>query len=259
MIRRKIGNIAPPSIYAMLYMGLSTVSPFRKGMKIKRQDDMWEIEPYFYSSIYAPDPSFARRVDRNGEFYFGYMKEERYTMDGEVDIDPGDIVVDVGACIGEFVTYAVKSANQVFAVEPDTISAKCLDNNIDESEDVTVIQKVAWKEDGKVTFHLSSDATENSIFKPDQGELINTVSLPAATIETIADKHEIHTIDFLKVDAEGAEPEVLAGIGDVDVQKLAVDCTPERDGTSPKQRVCSWLTTNDYTIKEKNDVLFGSK
>lgn len=56
--------------------------------------------------------------------------------------------------------------------------------------------------------------------------------MPVTTIEAVMERHKIASIDFLKVEAEGFEPEILAGAGKrlKDVSKIAIDCGPERFG-----------------------------
>jgi hypothetical protein len=68
-------------------------------------------------------------------------------------------------------------------------------------------------------------------------------------------------ISFLKIDAEGAEPEVLSGIGEVSVDKVGVDCSAERDGCSPEEKIEKILLENEYEVKSPPDthIVFGRK
>lgn len=256
--RKWVADNSSPSFYAKAYMILSAVSPQRTGVFITKEDGVWKIDPGFDECpVYAPHPSFARRFDQTETDGFSHHQINRYTLGGEVEVEANDIVMDIGACIGEFAKYALKSAEQVIAVEPDSLSANCLLKNVQNSNSVSVVEKVAWKEEGEITFNISDDATESSVLGIDKGDLINTVQLPATTVESIANEFGVEKIDFLKIDAEGAEPEVLEGIRDLDIRKIAVDCTPERNGRSPQSQVDSWLNNHGFDTISRRYMIFG--
>jgi len=85
----------------------------------------------------------------------------------------------------------------------------------------------------------------------------DAVSLDAVSLADLADEYGLDHVDFVKVEAEGAEPEVLEGIGGLEVDKIAVECSPERDGEPPTEAVRTLLADYDYSIRLRDNVLFA--
>jgi ABC-type phosphate transport system ATPase subunit len=75
------------------------------------------------------------------------------------------------------------------------------------------------------------------------------VPVEAIRLDILMHKLGIDRIDFLKIDAEGAEPEVLDGVDLSKVKKVAVDCAPERFGKSTVSKVVQILRTAGYECK----------
>ena len=78
----------------------------------------------------------------------------------------------------------------------------------------------AWSgaHDGEIDFHAVdrlhgfSTTVENLARKAQQfGVDYRTVRMPAVTLARLCDEHKVGEIDFLKIDVEGAEADVLAG------------------------------------------------
>jgi hypothetical protein len=80
----------------------------------------------------------------------------------------------------------------------------------------------------------------------------------ADRIENFAEELSINKIDFLKVEAEGVEPEVLKSIGDLHVRKVVVNCSSERYGESPLCEVKNILREMGYVIEQvENHIVFA--
>ena len=120
---------------------------------------------------------------------------------------------------------------------------------------------------------MGSDTTDDGFLTPDS-ELNQSLNIQAYRIDDFVsevvggsfgavESENPPQIDFLKVEAEGAEPEVLEGLGDLDIPKIVVLCTPERNGTSPTQMIAHMLRDLDYRIIDENyannHVLFAFK
>lgn len=115
-------------------------------------------------------------------------------------IRPGDTVVDIGASIGDFSVLAARSAGRVIAYELDAGRIRLARKNL-QINGIT-----------NVTLHHAA----------------------APSLDTIFAEHGIERCDFLKVDCEGCEYEVLGGGADgalARVQYIAMEAhleTPER-------------------------------
>jgi FkbM family methyltransferase len=128
---------------------------------------------------------------------------------GGVVISPGDIVVDAGANIGIWSNRAIFSgASQVFAFEPTLKSFNCLCENIDRQ-----IVKPFCLALGDRREIVSMPVWENgdSVGSRIDGSASNT-RYDSAMIVTLDDLFDIKLfdhIDYLKIDIEGAEDQVI--------------------------------------------------
>ncbi|NNE42025.1 MAG: hypothetical protein HKN14_14030, partial [Marinicaulis sp.] len=80
----------------------------------------------------------------------------------------------------------------------------------------------------------------------------------ATTVEGFCRKHNIECINLLKCDAEGAEPEVLMGIGDMwgRIDVIALDTGRERKGERTNQECKTLLTDHGYDVIDEK---FGKR
>jgi FkbM family methyltransferase len=122
------------------------------------------------------------------------------------------VVLDLGANIGEFsVLAAIKNDCVVYAFEPDPENYGLLLDNIRVNRSmfkgkIIPINKAVYSKTGNVSFYVNSeDGEASSIVKPvGKRIMVDAVSLLDFTL-----KHKIKAIDFLKVDVEGSEYEIL--------------------------------------------------
>lgn len=61
----------------------------------------------------------------------------------------------------------------------------------------------------------------------------------------------------MKLEAEGAEPEALDGLGDARPAKLAIDASAERNGRSTVEMCRSRLHAMDYETRVEREVVFA--
>ena len=179
--------------------------------------------------------------------------ERRYFK--HLDVDSSDIVIDVGPYVGLTTGVAAEKGSKVIALEPSPRNHKILKGNLSELDNVQVRNLAANNETGSVKFNIegSGNTDDDSLLNPDSGKTEETVGVRGITIKKLMSESDITEVNFLKVEAEGAEPEVIEGIRDLEIDKIAVLCTPERDGKSPKSEVEKILTNKGYNIKEWDD------
>jgi len=115
------------------------------------------------------------------------------------EVLPDDVVVDIGACVGFFSTLALdKGAERVYMIEPNRNLLKTAVRNVsdyiidDPSKVVPVWGAIA--EETNDTLHVFED---------------DGLGFPTFTFKDFLDKNEINHIDFLKIDCEGAEYNIL--------------------------------------------------
>ena len=164
------------------------------------------------------------------------------------------IFLDIGANIGEFsIAAAAKFKGiKIVAFEPDPVAFICLQFNIESSNlanRVTIINAALSDKSGSFPFYIATKNADSSFIQPKSfTEIIKVRSYRA---DQFMQENKIKSILFLKMDAEGFEPEILAGFGRRidDISFFAIDVGPERDGLETVDQVKSMLESSKVRIK----------
>ena len=170
-------------------------------------------------------------------------------QDGPVQLEKGDIVFEVGANVGEFTVAALRKGATVVAAEPDPHAYRCLSMN---APDATTLALAIGDRDGTAQIHLSTGGADSSLINPSR----ESMTVPVRTIATLMPDG----MDFLKIEAEGFEPEVLKGAIPVleRTRKIAIDCGPERLG-QPTFNECEAILRDRFRTWRKGYVLFACR
>lgn len=180
----------------------------------------------------------------------------QYGVGPEATIEAGHTVVDIGANIGEFALYAAGRGARVFAIEPDPMIHECLAENTRDLVAVTRLKDLLWFEEADLSFNSAPADADSSIFAPDAGVTAQTLTIHARPVDQVLAPYAIERIDFLKCDAEGAEPEVLDGALQTLARTrfIAVDTGPERNGESTGEAVGERLAKLGFTVSQRGGV-----
>jgi len=136
-------------------------------------------------------------------------KRKDYHLRG-FTIKKNDIVIDIGAHIGTFTVYAAMKAKggTVFSFEPEKENFKLLKQNIilNNLKNIKAFNLGVCGIKGKTKLYLnnSNDAGHSIYQKTGKYEIVN-----CTTLRGIFDANKIEKCDFLKIDCEGAEFEIL--------------------------------------------------
>jgi FkbM family methyltransferase len=134
-------------------------------------------------------------------------------------VPPGGVVIDVGANIGQYTLMAAQLAGpsgHVFAFEPDPLNAAALQRSIERNgfaDRVELLRIAVAGRSGEAVLELQSDRTRSRLCP---NKSVGSLR-PAATLvrtlalDDFADDRELDRLDFLKIDVEGADIDVLRG------------------------------------------------
>ena len=158
---------------------------------------------------------------------------EANTSDKKFKIDHKDIIVDIGAHVGYFTLFAAKKATKgkVIAFEPSIESFLGLEENIRINNFKNIIQEktAIAKVKGKQTLYVNDEDTiSNTIYK--QSKNLNKEEVKCITLQNIFEKYGLKKVDFLKMDCEGAEYEIIMNAESSilnKIQKIAMEIHEE--------------------------------
>lgn len=132
-------------------------------------------------------------------------------------------VIDVGANIGLSTILLARLTGHVTAYEPSPLNAALLRRNLERNgiTNVTVREAAASSELGTLRFHVAQFGAGSHVVAAGHmaGGRIGTVDVPAVTLDD-TEMPSGTPVTFIETDAEGHEPNVLAGAQ----RLLARDC-----------------------------------
>jgi len=181
-----------------------------------------------YPSFYKPKFREGERLKYKGfEFtvpkFINFSLEMGYIfglLDGqysipECHVKAGDVVFDVGAHFGFFSYYAVqRGAKKVYAFEPNPYVFEILKKNAEMwSEKIKPYQLALSSKNGEVELFIPDDELSgvSTILQNRQNKYKKSVKVKTTTIDEFVRNNGIERVDFIKIDAEGAEREIIKG------------------------------------------------
>lgn len=197
-----------------------------------------------------------------GIYYRGWSEPE-LTSFLEHHLEPGDVMLDVGAHIGEFTLLAASRGATVHAFEPDPANAALLRVNLEDagcSGAVTVHECAVTESDGAMRFLAHRNPSLSALWTADRaaGDAV-TIEVRGVRLDALA----LPRVDVIKIDTEGAELGVLRG-----ATTLLQRCSPTivfefapaqyaRFGTTPRQ-ILDELAGHGYRITDLAGTPFTS-
>jgi FkbM family methyltransferase len=166
----------------------------------------------------VPGPPFVLVAQSAGDRHFvPFVRHHRIWEPAETLVlqrmlRPGMRVVDVGAHVGYYsvlFSRAVGAAGEVIAFEPEPRNRQLLQANLllNDCGNVRVDARAVSRQTGRATLHLSRTNFGDHRLQPVAGR-------ESIEVETVALDELLHAAipDFIKMDTQGAEPAVLAGM-----------------------------------------------
>jgi FkbM family methyltransferase len=159
--------------------------------------------------------------------------------------------------VGGFSLSASKVAKAVHLFEPDSANFNSIEKNFRSIRNATLNQMGLYNSNARLLLNISTSSVEHSFLTPDNKSVVRQEEVAVTRLDTYCMEHGIQSLDFLKIEAEGAELEVHEGLGDIRPRKLAVDVSPERDGLSPAAEFRRRLAAQGYQTRQRGHVLFA--
>jgi FkbM family methyltransferase len=131
------------------------------------------------------------------------------------NVKPGMVVFDVGANNGSYtlrLARLVGSGGRVIAFEPDPDIAALLAHNIESNSfsQATVVRGAAYRESGTIRLGRAVASSSYSGLYYDKAS--EWIDVSAYTLDSVAQSQGLERLDLVKIDAEGAEDDVVIGM-----------------------------------------------
>lgn len=148
--------------------------------------------------------------------YFQGVEQHALGLDGlaalvAAQVSRASTVVDVGANIGLSTILLARSAQRVIAFEPSPANVGYLRRNLASNgiANVEVVAAAMSDRPGTLRFHVAQFGAGSHVVAPGHvlGNAVATIEVPAVTLDDALTV----PVSFIKIDAEGHEPDVLAG------------------------------------------------
>jgi len=169
-------------------------------------------------------------------------------------IKKGDIVVDIGANIGQYTIFLSKlvgTKGKVYAFEPDPRNFLILKHRIRKLKNVIIERKAVGNKKTKVKFYLDKHTGWSSIYKDATKSIISCLEIDMISLDEYFQDFK-GEIALIKIDVQGSEPLVLDGMKNLikKVKILIFEFWPyglKAAGFEPSSLI-EWLVFNNFKL-----------
>lgn len=149
-----------------------------------------------------------------GSYVFLQRQYEYHSNDISCKAEPGDVVIDAGACWGETSLYFAHEASRVVAFEfiPSNIEVfeKNLEANPHLSGKIDFVNRPIWSTSGQDLYYVDWGPGSRVSFQKMREDFPDTKTV-TTTIDDTVRELGLPKVDFIKMDIEGAELNALKG------------------------------------------------
>lgn len=155
----------------------------------------------------------ALKAHRSTTHVLLYLQGEKFLADLALiapHLRPGMVAFDVGANIGYLSLYLrsrIGAGGQLYSFEPEPENYAELEANLRRNglDNCHPVQAAVGAHEGSLTF-----ATGLNGYVPEDGA--PGITVPVVTLDGVVAKHALPRVDFVKIDVEGFELDVLQGM-----------------------------------------------
>lgn len=173
-----------------------------------------------------------------------------------VQIKDGWTVVDIGAGIGEFAILVAKehASSQIYAFEPFPESFVLLEENMSLNmvNNIRAFQTAVGSKSGQMMLAATGEAVQHTTTHSTVlGSATSEVRVEGLSLDDLFQVNGIAHCDFLKIDCEGCEFEILFNASQRTLKKIDHICLEYHDAFTEFSHVdlASYLRQNKFQVK----------
>ncbi|MCA9946748.1 MAG: FkbM family methyltransferase [Anaerolineales bacterium] len=229
-----LGNIQSwGALLQLLVQRRAVVMKFRNGLSVKVRSlmDVWIVK--------------ETCLDRDYEVY-------------GVAIEDGWQVIDIGAGLGDFVLSVAHSRPncQIWAYEPFPESFQLLEDNmaLNQIEQVVARQTAVSGQTGTMKMALTGAAVQHITFdagNPSVAQTAPTIEVQSQSLEDLFVEENLARCDFLKIDCEGGEYDILLNATPQTLAKIRHICLEYHDNATPHthSELKAFLEAHNFAVQ----------
>ena len=179
-------------------------------------------------------------------------------------VKDGEVIFDIGANVGIFTVKVGKKLNKglIVAIEPSPQNIELLKKNLKlhNLSSVVVVPKAVGNFRGKSKFLVTPVSGQHRFYGKtvEKSEKINKIiEVDTILLDDIVKELKLIVIDFLKIDVEGAELDVLKGAEES--LKFTKNIAMELHYEGEREEVRRFLEERGFTVKIVGSILYASK
>ncbi len=175
-------------------------------------------------------------------------------------INPDDVVLDIGANIGMFTIKAAQNIGEngrILAIEPEVKNIILLKENTKDLKNVFIITRAVGNTTGEedlLVFPLSGTHFIAPGVKPNTGQKIKRVKIDK--IDNIVREFGLDIINFVKIDVEGWEMQVLKG-AENSLGKIKFFSIGSYHTVSQKHEITEFLEKRNFKVLNDKDKTYA--
>jgi FkbM family methyltransferase len=173
----------------------------------------WKLQKVSMESFGYPMTIFANKNANVTTFV--HQQYRCVSLDGAIECQAGDYVIDAGACYGDtalYFSYLAGPSGRVASFEflPQNLYVlkKNLDLNPIQAKSIHVYRNPVWHQSGKELF-ISGTGPGTKVIE--QKLMPDAKSVYTMKIDDLVGTPDFSKVDFIKMDIEGAEQQALRG------------------------------------------------
>ena len=207
-------------------------------------------------SVPKYDYKFYCRINRREDLVF--MTNHEDDIIEHFTPKEGDVVVDIGAHVGHYTIIASKrvgARGKVVSIEADSGNFEMLNRNIklNKLSNIIPLNYAAYSKETKIKLYLPEVESGYTIYNTIMSNRARLqdkfVEVNANTLDNLLQLNEIRDVNWIKIDVEGAEFEVLKGAHNVLSKNKDIALLIEVHGLDNYRPVLEFLRSYNFKIE----------